>query len=116
MTPSGEGRGFGTAAVVALWTAAVVIFVAGVLIGGSALRFCQVVAGLFIMLAGLVVATNWDGAATAMGERSARRWRGRIRAPEASDPVVAARSAQLMARVWVVIGAVTVVFALVLLR
>jgi hypothetical protein len=116
MTPDAGNRGLGTAAVVALWTAAVVIFVAGLVIGASALRFCQVVAGLCVMLAGLLVATNWNGAATAMGERQARRWRGRLRAPEASDPAVAARAAQLMAWVWVAIGAITVVFALALLR
>jgi hypothetical protein len=116
MTPNAGRRGLGMATVVALWTAAVVIFVSGVVIGSSALRFCQVVAGLCIMLAGLLVATNWAGAATAMGERSARRWRGRIRAPEASDPAVAARASQIQAWVWIVIGAVTVIFALALLH
>lgn len=110
------GRGTGRAVVVALWTAAVVLFLAGLVMGAATLRLLQVIAGLCIIAAGLLVANDYDGVATAMGERSARRWRGRTSAPEASDPQVAARASRFMAWVWVVFGGVVIVLAIGVLR
>jgi hypothetical protein len=106
----------GWALVVALWAAAAVIFVAGLAAGAATLRFLQIIAGLCVVAAGLLVANDFDGVATLMGRRSSRRWRGRTSAPEASDPNVAARASQFYAWTWVAFGAVVVIFALTFLR
>jgi hypothetical protein len=101
-----------TAAIVALWLAAAVSFLVTAGNGTSAFRIGQVVSALCIIASGAIVALDWLGVATAMGERSARRWRGRLQAPEASNPTVAARSSRLLAWWWIGFGLLLLLLAI----
>jgi hypothetical protein len=114
MSRSGASRSrLGTWVLVALWIAAMVSFFVSAPMGRSAFHVGQALSGLCIVVAGLLVAYDWMGVATAMGERSARRWRNRLSARQASDPVVAARSARMLAWWWLSFGVLLVLFALV---
>jgi hypothetical protein len=101
------------AAIVALWLVAGFILLFSAVQGATAARAGQLVAGLCVILAGVLVAVDWMGVATAMAERRARRWGGRLPSmPEARDPAVAARSTRLLAGWWVAFGVLVMLFAL----
>jgi hypothetical protein len=99
------------AVIVALWAAAVVSFLLTAARGSAAFRAGQVVSGACIIGAGLLIAWDWLGVTTAMGRRSSNRWRGRVQAPEASNPAVAARSSRLLAWWWIGFGVLLLVLA-----
>ncbi|HZS15101.1 MAG TPA: hypothetical protein VFC09_10920 [Candidatus Dormibacteraeota bacterium] len=101
----------GMALIVALWAGAAVSFLVTAGRGTAAFHAGQGVSGLLIVVAGALVARDWLGVATAMGQRSARRWRGRVVAPEASNPAVAARSQRLLAWWWIGFGVLILLLA-----
>jgi hypothetical protein len=100
------------AVIVALWAAAVVSFLVTAGRGTAAFHLGQAVSGVCVIVAGVIVAVDWLGVTTAMGQRSARRWRGRVIAPEASNPTVAARSQRLLAWWWIGFGVLILVLAI----
>jgi hypothetical protein len=121
VTPDGNGdggrnRGAGnpriaTGVLIALWFAAVISFVVTAPKGSATFHAGQVISGACIIAAGLLVAYDWLGVTTAMGERSAKRWRGRLQAPEASNPTVATRSSRMLAWWWIGFGVLIVILA-----
>lgn len=108
----GNAHRIAMAAIAALWAAAVICFVVTAPQGSTAFHTGQVVSAFCIIGAGLLVALDWLGVATHMGQRSAKRWRGRVRAPEASNPTVAARSTRLLAWWWVGFGVLLLMLAI----
>jgi hypothetical protein len=93
-----------------LWLVALLSFVLSATHGASAVRVGQVVSGFAIILAGVLLAYDWLGVATAMGERSSRRWRKRLNIAETRDPSVNVRSVRIVAWWWIAFGALVVVF------
>lgn len=93
-----------------LWLVALLSFVVSATRGLTAVRVGQVVSGFCIILAGVLLAYDWMGVATAMGERSARRWRRRLNVAETRDPSVNVRSTRIVAWWWIGFGALVVLF------
>jgi hypothetical protein len=93
-----------------LWIAAILAFVVSAARGASAVRVGQVVSGFCIILAGMLLAYDWMGVATAMGERSSRRWRKHLNIAETRDPSVNVRSTRIVAWWWMAFGALIVIF------
>lgn len=93
-----------------LWIAALLSFVVTATHGATAVRVGQVVSGFCIILAGVLLAYDWMGVATAMGERSARRWRRHLNIAETRDPAVNVRSTRIVAWWWIAFGALVVLF------
>jgi hypothetical protein len=115
MSSGGDGRPrhhYAYGVIVALWVAALVSFVVTAPQGSTAFHTGQVVSGVCIIAAGAIIAWDWLGVATAMGQRSAKRWRGRLQAPEASDPAVATRSSRMLAWWWMGFGVLLLLLAL----
>jgi len=100
------------AVIVVLWLAAVVSFLVTAAQGASAFHLGQAVSGACIIAAGAIVAVDWLGVATAMGRQRARRWSGRVQAPEASNPIVAARSTRMLAWWWIGFGMLILILAI----
>jgi hypothetical protein len=100
------------AAIVGLWLLAGIVLLVSSVRGLTAARTGQVFAGLCIVAAGVLVAVDWMGVATAMGERRVKRWGSRLRnMPEMRDPAIATRSTKLLAGWWVAFGVVVMLFA-----
>jgi hypothetical protein len=98
--------------IVALWLLAGLVLLFSSVRGLTAARTGQMVAGMCIVAAGVLVAIDWMGVATAMAERRVKRWGGRLRnMPEMRDPAVATRSTKLLAGWWIAFGVVVVLFA-----
>jgi len=116
MTPGGAGgrprHHVAYGVIAALWAAAVLSFVVTAPQGSTAFHTGQVVSAVCIIAAGAIIAWDWLGVATAMGERSAKRWRGRVQASEASNPVVATRSSRMLAWWWIGFGVLLLLLAL----
>jgi hypothetical protein len=93
-----------------LWIVAVLSFVVSATRGLTAVRVGQVVSGFCIVFAGMLLYMDWMGVATAMGERSSRRWRKRLNIAETRDPAVAARQVRIVAWWWIGFGALVVFF------
>lgn len=93
-----------------LWVVALVSFIASATRGATAVRVGQVVSGFAIIAAGMLLAYDWLGVATAMAERSSRRWRKRLNVAETRDPSVNARSVRIVAWWWIAFGALVVLF------
>jgi hypothetical protein len=111
-----NNRSLGLTVVIALWVAAIVCFFVTATMGARAFRAGHVASGVCIIAAGVLVAYDWMGVATIMGQRTARRWRGRVRAQEASNPATATRSTRLLAGWWIGFGALIVVLGLTALH
>ena len=94
-----------------LWVAALLSFIVSATQGATAVRVGQVVSGFCIVLAGMLLAYDWMGVATAMGERSSRRWRKRLNIAETRDPSVNVRSTRIVAWWWIAFGALVVLFS-----
>jgi hypothetical protein len=103
---------FAYAAIVALWVGAVLSFVITAPQGSTAFHTGQVVSAVCIIAAGAIIAMDWLGVATHMGQRSANRWRGRTQASEASNPVVATRSSRMLAWWWIGFGVLLLILAI----
>lgn len=114
MTPSqGPPRHrVATAVIVVLWAGAVVSFLVTAGQGTTAFHLGQAASGLFVVVAGAIVALDWLGVATAMGQRRARRWGGRLVAPEASDPATATRATRFLAWWWIAFGMLLLLLAI----
>lgn len=93
-----------------LWIAALLSFIVSATRGSTAVRVGQVVSGFCIIAAGALLAYDWMGVATAMGERSSRRWRNRLNIAETRDPSVNVRSTRIVAWWWIGFGALVVLF------
>ncbi len=93
-----------------LWIVALLSFVLSATRGVTAVRVGQVVSGFCIIFAGVLLAYDWLGVATAMAERSARRWRSRLNIAETRDAAVNLRSARIVAWWWIAFGALVVLF------
>jgi len=91
-----------------LWVVALLSFVLSAAHGIGAVRVGQVVSGFCIIFAGVLLVYDWLGVATAMGERSARRWRTRLNIAETRDPSVNVRSVRIVAWWWIGFGALIV--------
>ncbi|HXA27576.1 MAG TPA: hypothetical protein VN193_02415 [Candidatus Angelobacter sp.] len=100
------------AAIAALWVGAVLSFVITAGQGSAAFHIGQVVSGVCIVAAGAIIAVDWLGVATRMGQRSADRWRGRLQAQDASNPVVATRSTRMLAWWWIGFGVLLLILAI----
>lgn len=94
-----------------LWVVAVLSFIVSATRGVTAVRVGQVVSGFCIVFAGMLLFMDWNGVATAMGERQSRRWRKRLNIAETRDPAVAARSVRIVAWWWMGFGALVVLLA-----
>ncbi len=113
MTPQAPPRHrLAGAVIVALWLGAAAAFLVTAAQGPAAFHLGQAVSGLCIVAAGVMVAVDWLGVTTAMGQRRARRWGGRLIAPEASNPQVAARATRYLAWWWIGFGALLLLLAL----
>lgn len=97
--------------IVVLWIAAVASFLATAAQGSSAFHLGQAVSGLCIVGAGVIVAVDWLGVTTAMGRGRARRWGGRLQAPEATNPAVATRATRMLAWWWIGFGVLLLLLA-----
>jgi hypothetical protein len=93
-----------------LWIAALLSFIVSATQGATAVRVGQVVSGFCIVFAGMLLAYDWMGVATAMAERSSRRWRKRLNIAETRDPAVNMRSTRIVAWWWIAFGALVVLF------
>ena len=101
---------WGTVGLVGLWGVAIGVFIGSATRGLTAVRVGQVISGFCIIMAGSLLALDWMGTATAMGRRTASRWRKRLDIAETRDPAVNARATRLVAGWWVVFGALVVLF------
>ena len=100
------------AVIALLWVAAVASFVVTAPQGSAAFHTGQFISAACIIAAGAIIAGDWLGVATHMGQRSSRRWRGRVQAQEASNPVVATRSTRMLAWWWIGFGVLLLLLAL----
>ena len=96
-----------------LWLVALLTFVISATRGSTAVRVGQVVSGFCILFAGALLLMDWNGVATAMGERQSRRWRKRLNVAETRDPAVAMRQVRIVGWWWAAFGVLVVLFGVV---